>query len=231
MNKAFFNWSGGKDSALALYHALQLKDFQIDSLFTSINAHNMRISMHGVKLDVLEKQTTAIGLPLKTLELPGEISMDDYNALMSNKLSELKREGISHTFFGDIFLEDLKKYREEQLMNVGMKAHFPIWKRDTSELLKEFWALGFRTIIVAADGSKLDQTFIGRELDEQCVRDFPSNVDPCGENGEFHTFVFDGPIFKHPISFIKKEVVKKSYKLSKDSKEEVIYYFQELDVN
>ncbi len=126
------------------------------------------------------------------------------------------------------FLEDLKKYREGKLAEVGLKGLFPLWKRNTTELVKEFIELGFRTIVVSIDGSKLDSSFAGRELDIDFLNDLPSNVDPCGENGEFHTFVFEGPIFENPISFERAEVVSKDYQLSKDSDETVTYYFQDL---
>lgn len=227
-HQALFNWSGGKDSALALYHLQQDPAFELRQLLTSVNSEAERISMHGVRKEMLEKQTALIGIPLSVLSLPGEISMDDYDRLMRKELTRFVEQGITHSVFGDIFLEDLKQYREERLAEVGLKGHFPLWKRDTSELIREFLDLGFRTLVVSVDGSKLDQSFAGRELNEDFLNDLPPEVDPCGENGEFHTFVFEGPIFQSPVPFRKGEVVGKSYKLSKETEETVTYWFQDL---
>ncbi|GAB5524441.1 MAG: diphthine--ammonia ligase [Roseivirga sp.] len=228
VNKALFNWSGGKDSALALYHTLRNPEFEVDCLMTSMNSEADRISMHGVRKSMLEEQVKAIGLPLSILSLPGEISMEDYDALMRKQMAGFIDQGITHSVFGDIFLEDLKKYREQRLEEVGLKGYFPLWKRDTRELIKEFLDKGFKTMVVSVDGSKLDKSFAGRELNESFLNDLPSNVDPCGENGEFHTFVFEGPIFKKPFSFEKGEVVGKEYKLSGKTNEKVTYWFQDL---
>ncbi|OEK02440.1 ATP-binding protein [Roseivirga sp. 4D4] len=231
MNKAVFNWSGGKDSALALHLSLQDSGFEVNQLLTSINTYTNRISMHGVRLEMLERQAQSIGLPLDLLELPKEPSMAEYDQLMKAKLEGFIKDEIKFSIFGDIFLEDLKKYREDRLAEVGLKAHFPLWGRDTRELIEAFLNLGFRTIVVAVDGSKLDKSFVGRELTRDFVSDLPSGVDPCGENGEFHSFVFDGPIFKRPIAFEKGEVVGKSYNLSQNSSDSVTYWFQDLIPN
>lgn len=227
-HKSLFNWSGGKDSALALYHTLSNSEFQVDCLMTSLNSEADRISMHGVRKSMLQEQVKAIGLPLSVLSLPGEISMEEYDNLMRKKMADFIDQGITHSVFGDIFLEDLKKYREQRLAEVGLKGHFPLWKRDTRELIHEFLGLGFKTIVVSVDGSKLHKSFAGRELDESFLNDLPENVDPCGENGEFHTFVFEGPIFKESFSFNKGEVVGKEYKLSGETDETVTYWFQDL---
>lgn len=227
-HKSLFNWSGGKDSTLALYHTLNNPEFDVKFLMTSLNSEADRISMHGVRKSMLEQQVEAIGLPLSILSLPGEISMEDYDALMRKQMEGFINQGVTHSVFGDIFLEDLKKYREQRLEEVGLKGHFPLWKRDTRELIQEFLDLGFKTMVVSVDGSKLDKSFAGRELDESFLNDLPQNVDPCGENGEFHTFVFEGPIFSKPVSFNKGEVVGKEYKLSGETDEKVTYWFQDL---
>ncbi len=227
-NQSLFNWSGGKDSALALYHTLKNPDFEVSHLMTSVNSEADRISMHGVRRSMLEAQVAAIGLPLSLLSLPGEISMEDYDALMRKQMTRFIDQGITHSVFGDIFLEDLKQYREQRLAEVGLKGYFPLWKRDTRALIQEFLELGFRTLVVSVDGSKLDKSFAGRELDEAFLKDLPENVDPCGENGEFHTFVFEGPIFKSPVTFKKGEVVGKEYKLSGETDKTVTYWFQDL---
>lgn len=229
MKRAVFNWSGGKDSALALFYMLKHSDFEISQLLTSINTFTNRVSMHGVRLSMLERQAEAIGLPLNLLKLPKEPSMAEYDRIMGGKLAEIRAQEIAYAVFGDIFLEDLKKYREDRLQEVGLEAIFPIWKRDTQELISEFLDLGFRTLVVAIDGSKLDKSFVGREITKEFIADLPSEVDPCGENGEFHTYVFDGPIFSEPVSFTKGEVVEKSYELSKENPgETVTYWFQDI---
>lgn len=228
INKAIFNWSGGKDSALALYYTLKNPQFKIETLLTTISASLGRISMHGVRKTMLQKQVELLDLPLSIVSLPEDISMDKYDELMRDTLENLFETGISHAVFGDIFLEDLRRYREERLKEVGLKGYFPLWKRDTKALIAEFLSLGFRTIVVSVDGSKLDQSFVGRELTMDFINDLPSHVDPCGENGEFHTFVFDGPIFQSPVRFSKGEIVGKSYKLSQEDQETVTYWFQDL---
>ena len=182
--------------------------------------------MHGVSEQLLDKQSESIGIPLKKLYLPEYPSMDEYEEIISIFLMEIKSELINTSVFGDIFLEDLRKYREKQLAKKGFKAEFPLWKRDTKEVANDFISKGFKAIIVSVDGRYLDKTFAGRIYDESFLKDLPSNVDPCGENGEFHSFVFDGPIFKYPIHFKKGEIIYKKYKShSKDSPEENIGFW------
>ncbi len=230
--KAIFNWSSGKDSALALYKTLQEEKFEITSLLTSINEEFQRISMHGVSVSLLEKQAESLGFPLTKLELPKEPSMEEYQELMNSAMNKIKSQGVTHSVFGDIFLEDLRKYREEQLQSIGMEAVFPLWKKNTSELIQEFLDLGFKTIVTSVNETYLDKTFAGRIIDESFIKDLPKNVDPCGENGEFHTFTFDGPIFKNPIDFEIGEVVKKTYPKPKsdeiEEEGEYIFWFCDL---
>ncbi len=216
-HKSYFNWSGGKDSALALYHALNDDRYSIQRLLTNINNQYRRVSMHGLQEVLLEQQAQAIGLPLQKLVLPDQPSMSEYEAYMEQTVHGLKQEQFTHSFFGDIFLEDLKAYRETQLEKVGFKAVFPLWKRDTKELLHEFIDLGFQTILICIKAELLDKSFAGRIIDKDFIKDLPDHVDPCGENGEFHSFVFDGPIFKQPVAFEKGEVVFREYKAPKDS--------------
>lgn len=216
MEKTYFNWSSGKDAALALYYLQKEGKHEVNKLLTSVNAHYGRVSMHGLRRELLEKQAEAIGLPLNLLELPAEPSMEEYNQLMEKAILGLKSEGYTHTAFGDIFLEDLRKYREEQLKAVDVQAIFPLWKKDTKALIHEFLALGFKAIVVCINGELLDKSFVGREINENFLEDLPHNVDPCGENGEFHTFCFDGPIFNNPIQFSIGEKVFRAYKKPKD---------------
>lgn len=197
--RAYFNWSSGKDSALALYRALESKEFKITKLLTSISTEHQRVTMHGLHLDLLKKQCQHIGLPLECLALPSNPSMETYEKVMNERMTQMKANGFDDCFFGDIFLEDLKAYRENQLQRVGIQAHFPLWKSDTKKLSEEFLTLGFRAIVVCINGRLLDESFVGREYNADFIWDLPSNVDPCGENGEFHTFCFDGPIFSTPV--------------------------------
>lgn len=232
--KAFFNWSGGKDSALALYHAQKSGDYSIEKLLTNINGRHRRISMHGVRESLLEQQAEAIGIPLQKIRLPEQPSMQDYEEMMKQNLLRLKQENYTHSIFGDIFLEDLKQYREVQLSTIGLTAVFPLWKRDTKELLHEFIELGFKTILVCIKAELLPREFAGRIIDKDFLKDLPEDVDACGENGEFHTFVYDGPIFSKPVSFKKGEVIYREYQAPKtpDSVSApdpaMGFYFQEL---
>ncbi|MGU3375484.1 Dph6-related ATP pyrophosphatase [Chryseobacterium sp. M5A1_1a] len=230
--KALFNWSSGKDSALALYKTLKEEQYEISTLLTSINKEFQRISMHGVHVSLLEKQAESLGLPLIKIELPKEPSMEEYQQIMSKTMSQIQAHGVTHSIFGDIFLEDLRKYREEQLKAIGMQAVFPLWKKDTLNLIHEFLDLGFKTIVTCVNGTYLDKSFAGRIIDQQFIDELPDNVDPCGENGEFHTFTFDGPIFKNPIEFEIGETVKKTYPKPKanpeDQDEDYIFWFCDL---
>lgn len=206
-----FNWSGGKDSALALYKLLQAGQYRIDYLLTTLNKEFQRVSMHGVRDSLLELQAESIGISLDKLWLPEHISMAEYNALMREKLDHYKDLGGYSMAFGDIFLEDLRTYREEKLREIGLKSLFPLWKQPTKTLMREFLDLGFKTIVTCVNEKFLDKSFVGRVIDDTFCKDLPKNVDICGENGEFHTFVFDGPIFKSPIPFKKGDLVYKVY--------------------
>lgn len=229
MNKpAFFNWSGGKDSALALFYVLKLKKYDIRYLLTTDNREYKRISMHGVREELLEQQADSIGMELKKVYLPEFSPMEIYDEILSNTLPELKREGIKTSIFGDIFLEDLREYREKKLEGIGMNAEFPLWKRNTSDLIHEFIDLGFRTIVTCVSEKYLDKSFVGRVIDESFINDLPENVDPCGENGEFHTFVFDGPIFNNSIPFRVGEKTFHKYENEKDPHLEYGFWYCDL---
>jgi uncharacterized protein (TIGR00290 family) len=208
---AIFNWSGGKDSALALYKVLQQGQYEVQTLLTTVSEPYQRISMHGVRTALLDQQAAALGLPCRKLFLPEMPSMDAYETLMASTLQELKSDGATASIFGDIFLEDLRQYRETKLAEVDLQAVFPLWGVPTTELIREFIGLGFKTITTCVNEKYLDRSFVGRVIDEDFLRDLPANVDPCGENGEFHTFVFDGPLFNQPIAFEKGEIVHRKY--------------------
>ena len=200
-----FSWSGGKDSALALHALLQQPDeWEVVALLTSVSDEYARVSHHGVREELLERQAESIGLPLDKLRLPfkgGPCTNADYEALVGEKLAGYAARGVVHVGHGDIFLADLRAYREKNLAKLGMTGVFPIWQRDTRELVESFVALGFRAVLCCVEGAKLDSSFVGRDLDLSLVADLPPGVDPCGENGEYHSFVCDGPIFQWPVEF------------------------------
>lgn len=209
--RAIMNWSGGKDSALALYHSLKSGQWDIQTLLTSVNDQHERVSMHGVRTDLLAAQADRLGIPLAQLRLSGDVSMETYDAQMQTMLLNLTKEGSTHSIFGDIFLGDLRQYRETQLARVNLTGVFPLWQRNTTELVHEFVDLGFRSVLVCINEKQLPSEFAGRELDLDLLKDLPKGVDACGENGEYHSFVYDGPIFSSPISFTKGEVVRRTY--------------------
>jgi len=204
-----FCWSGGKDSAMALHILLQRPRVRVVALLTTVTETYDRISMHGVRRELLVKQAQSIGLPLHEVRIPPQCVNPIYEARMEEALRVHYDAGVRAVAFGDIFLEDLRAYREKNLTRIGMTALFPIWKRDTHELIRTFRAAGFRAITACVDPQVLDRSFAGRELDASFFRDLPPNVDPCGENGEFHTFVFDGPIFRKPVPVSAGEVVER----------------------
>lgn len=213
--KCIFNWSGGKDSALALYHCLQTPNLDICYLVTTINDSANRISMHGVRYELLKQQAKEIGIELYEIRLPEMPDMQTYDETMRQHLDKFKREGITHSIFGDIFLEDLRKYREDQLAKVGLTALFPLWKRDTQAVVDEFLALGFKTVIVCTQEKY--GNLVGEVMTQELIWVFPAGMDVCGENGEFHTFAFDGPLFKKSIKYTLGEKVFKMFKAPKKS--------------
>lgn len=207
MNRLILAWSGGKDSALALRLMQSQSDISINSLLTTITEEYERISMHGVRIDLLHRQARALGLPVDIVCISPKADDQEYRRNMAAVLIRHQQQGVSGVVFGDIFLEDVRAYREANLAEIGMQAVFPLWKRDTRQLAQEFIASGFKAIVTCIDGDVLPQSFVGRSFDRQFLADLPAPVDPCGENGEFHTFVFDGPIFHYPVSFCGGEVV------------------------
>jgi uncharacterized protein (TIGR00290 family) len=208
--QCIFNWSGGKDSALALYYCLQNPELEIKYLVTTVNDAVDRISMHGVRTELLIKQAESIGIPLYQIRLPEMPGMEVYDSVMRKHLEYFRNEGITHSIFGDIFLEDLKKYRDERLAEIDMKGIYPLWKRDSHELINEFMELGFGTVIVCTQ-ERLER-IAGREISPELILSLPDDVDVCGENGEFHTFAFKGPIFSKEIKYKTGEKVFKEYK-------------------
>jgi uncharacterized protein (TIGR00290 family) len=202
-----FCWSGGKDSAMALHTLLQRSDVRIAALLTTVTEGYERVSMHGVRRELLWRQAQSIGLPLHEVRIPPQCVNPIYEARMEAALRTHFDQGVRRVAFGDIFLQDLRAYREKNLARIGMTALFPLWTRDTRELIRSFRANRFRAITVCVDPKILAPSFAGRELNKSFFRDLPPHADPCGENGEFHTFVFDGPIFHSPIPVRTGEIV------------------------
>ena len=200
-------WSGGKDSCFSLYELKKTNEYEVVALLTTVTRDYERISMHGVRNQLLEEQARALGLPLEKVTISKGADNQEYETKMGSVLTEFKSRGVSSVAFGDIFLEDLRKYREGNLAKIGMNGVFPIWKRDSTELGRSFIKAGFRAVIACVDSKQLNASFAGRIYDEQFLADLPPSADPCGENGEFHSFVFDGPIFKNPVAFSKGEIV------------------------
>lgn len=222
-----FNWSGGKDSCLALHHILQNQLFDIKYLLTTVSQAYNRVSMHGVRESLLVKQASSLGLPLYQVKLPELPDMATYELEMNKHLTLLKAQGITHAIFGDLFLADLKAYRESKLAEIGLTAEFPLWERDTTAVLKEFISLGYKTIVVCAQQGLED--FCGRIIDEHFIDELPADIDPCGENGEFHTFVFDGPLFKKPINFTLGEKIFKTFAAPNGETEQGYWYIDLID--
>lgn len=191
-----FCWSGGKDSALALHRVRQDPRYEVVALLTTCSEEYQRISMHGVRVELAHAQAREIGLPLTVVDVPKSGTNDAYNERMGNALTQFKAQGVTHVAFGDIFLEDLRRWREAQLAQLELTAVFPLWKSDTTQLMREFVDLGFRSRVCCVSDAFFDESALGRDIDQEFLETLPSNVDPCGENGEFHTFAYAGPIFK-----------------------------------
>ena len=206
--KAIFSWSGGKDSAYCLNKVLTENLFDVKYLLTTVNANFKRVSMHGVREELLDKQAESIGIPLLKV-MVSEGTNDEYEKQMEAILLEAKLEGIEHVIFGDIFLEDLRKYREDNMAKVNMKAVFPLWKIDTTFLINDFIKQKFKTLTCCVNDGYFNEDWVGKEINSSFITNLPINVDPCGENGEYHTFCYEGPIFKKHIQFTIGEKIYK----------------------
>ncbi|WP_347550784.1 diphthine--ammonia ligase [Pseudalkalibacillus hwajinpoensis] len=206
--KLLFSWSTGKDSALALYDCLNDPGQLITGLWTTINDHNDTISFHGVSRHLVKAQAEAIGLPLTLTNLPENCTNTQYEELIKKVLVSVKENGVTGVAFADLFLQDIRDYRVKQVNDIGLKGIFPLWQHSTIRTAHRFLATGFKAVITTVDSTKIDPKWIGRAYDEEFLRDLSANVDPCGENGEFHTFVYAGPIFKYSIPYVITHEVK-----------------------
>jgi uncharacterized protein (TIGR00290 family) len=198
--KAFVSWSSGKDSAFALYEAQRLGLAEVVGVLTTLNEAYGRVAMHGVRESVLDRQIAALGLPAVKVLLPNPCSNEAYAERMAHTCEHMKEQGVSHVVFGDLFLEDIRAYREKQLATVGMTGIFPLWRRDTAALARTMITSGLVAHLVCVDPRRLGREFAGRRFDTRLLDELPAQVDPCGENGEFHTLVSAGPMFAAPIA-------------------------------
>ncbi|MFA0960965.1 diphthine--ammonia ligase [Roseivirga sp. BDSF3-8] len=223
--KISLSWSGGKDSAMALYRLLQSGQHHVVNLHCVVGEDTGQVPMHEVPVELIQKQAEAIGLPLKLIYMPSVRSNDAYRKTMEQFVKECLNEGIEALAYGDIFLEDLKAYRESMLHGSGLKTVFPLWKEPTGELIKEFVQSGFKTSLCAVNSKHLPESRLGETIDEEWISSLPKEIDPCGENGEYHSFTFDGPVFNHAVSFEKGPVYSQEYPDPEGSEAPVKIYF------
>lgn len=207
VQKILVAWSGGKDSAMALYEIQRMPGIEVVGLLTTVTEGYDRISMHGVRRSLLEQQAESLGLLLHRVDIPPDCVNAVYESRMQAALERWQRRGVEAVAFGDLFLEEIRRYRESNLARISMRGVFPIWGRDTRQLLREFLSLGFKGVVVCVDTAQIPASLAGRMIDESFFNDLPPHADPCGENGEFHSFVFDGPLFSNPVDFEIGEVV------------------------
>ncbi|MDR0893054.1 MAG: diphthine--ammonia ligase [Mediterranea sp.] len=230
MKKAVFNWSGGKDSALALWKALQTGEYDIVALLTTVNQETERSSMHAIPVSLLEKQAERIGIPLYVVEQSATSTMDEYSAVMQRAAEHFTAQGVTHFIFGDIYLQDLLEYRQRQLAPYGITVVEPLWST-SEEVMEEFLRSGIRSVIVTTTADVLGREYIGRAIDRQLVDSLPAGVDVCGENGEYHSFCYDGPFFKAPVPYTLGEPYQWSCPIRKDDGQEYIYWYWSVDLN
>lgn len=201
LKPVLMSWSGGKDSCLALYEIQRAQNYRVAALLTTITRDYDRISMHGVRRVLLEQQAASVGLPLHQILITKDATNQEYETKMEEAFSAYREHGVDRVVFGDLFLEEIRAYRDQFLGRHGMRGLYPVWMRNTTELIREFIELGFRAVITCVNGEALDASFAGLMIDEDFLSALPSHVDPCGENGEFHSFVFDGPVFREAVRF------------------------------
>ena len=207
--RTFLSWSSGKDSAWALHVLRQQSDLEIAGLFTTVNQVYQRIAIHGVRLELLQRQAAAVGLPLHIIDLPYPCSNSQYEKKMEEFIERSKRQEIECVAFGDLFLEDIREYREAKLSGTGITPLFPLWRTPTDKLAKDMISGGLRALVTCVDPQQLPASFAGREFNEEFLLTLPHHVDPCGERGEFHTFALDGPMFSKPVAVELGEIIER----------------------
>lgn len=224
------SWSGGKDSSMMLHHLMNDDQYEIVELHTAVSSETERVSMHGVSKELIRAQAESIGLPIHFISIAPDSSNANYEKALNTYYSSLKKQGINHIGFGDIFLEDLKAYRDQMLSNNGLTGIYPLWKKQTSNLAHFFLNNQFKTLICASKQSLFPKSICGKEYSKNMLETFSKEVDPCGENGEFHSYAFDGPIFKKSISVDVNEIKVHTYKHKLESGEEVKTAFEFADL-
>lgn len=208
-NKTWLSWSSGKDSAWALHVLRQSDEYEVTGLFTTVNAAFGRVAMHAVRVELLRLQAQAVGLPLYLIEIPYPCSDEQYAAAMADFVARARNDKVQCMAFGDLYLQDVRRYREERMQGTGIKPVFPLWEKPTRALLEEMLAGGLRACLTCVDPKVLPAEFAGREMTKELLESMPSDIDPCGENGEFHSFVFDGPMFAQPLDIEMGDVVER----------------------
>jgi uncharacterized protein (TIGR00290 family) len=215
--KTVISFSGGKDSTLSLYKIQNQPEYEVDSLLVTLTEGFDRVSIHGVRYELLKQQSESLGIPLREVWLPQECPNEKYQELMGKAVADMKADGVTHMVFGDIHLQDVRDYREKMLAGTGVTTIFPLWHQPVEEISREFIDLGFKTVLTCIDTESLDKSFAGRVYDLELIRDYPKDHDICGENGEFHSFVFDGPNFQYPIKFqLGEQKITPDYLTKKD---------------
>jgi len=226
------NWSSGKDAALAYLTIRQQGIYEVTHLLTTLSAEHERVFMHGIREKLLDMQAERMKLPLIKVKLPASPDDTIYRQAMLQTMGDLQKQGVTAAAYGDIFLEDLKAYREHQLAEVGMTAIFPLWKRDTAELVRNIEQSGIEAIIVCVNEKYLGKEFLGKKINADFLSSLPANVDPCGENGEFHTFVYNAPFFSSLLPIVTGEIVHRTYSPSgeDDKMWDTGFYFLDVDL-
>lgn len=209
MKKVLLSWSSGKDSAWSLSELRHDPDVELVGLLTTLNSDADRVAMHAVRRELLRAQADAAGLPVMEIDLPWPCSNEDYEKLMADACAQARSQGVTHIAFGDLFLADVREYREQKLQGTGLQALFPLWGQDTRELSAKMVSAGLKAVLTCVDPKQLDPAFVGREFDADLLAELPDGVDPCGENGEFHSFVYAGPMFSHEIKIERGEIVER----------------------
>ena len=207
--KTLVSWSSGKDSAWMIHVLRKTPGIELGGLLTTVNGAAQRVAMHAVRVDLLETQAEALGLPLRQIPIPSPCPNEVYERAMAGAVRQALDEGFTHVAFGDLFLEDIRRYRETQLAGTGLTPLFPLFGADTAALARQMIAAGLRARLTCVDPRVLDRRFAGREFDAALLSDLPSSVDPCGERGEFHTFAYAGPMFRYPIAIEPGVVVER----------------------
>jgi uncharacterized protein (TIGR00290 family) len=213
--KAVFNWSGGKDSALALHKTLEENEFEVVSLLTAINEETLKSSIHAVPLEIVSKQAESIGIPLHTVLFSKDLT--NYDDKMREAVFHFKKQGVTHFIFGDIFLADIRTHRENKLNPLGIEVVEPLWDKTSADIIDDFVRSGIKAKIIVTQVDKLDKTFIGKELNQETVNLFSGGIDLCGENGEYHTLSYAGGLFKKEIEFSISQTTKISYTIKLDN--------------